>query len=386
MEDKHLSNMNYFDKIIKYDPVNNYYVFTNKEFINLKRNFDKNNSDLLVKKFTHLFDAEKSSVTSKKKEYQIGNLHNYVSLATYYWKSDTPNGLPYHNRDGYANPEGAFYDKDKFRFLAYLTYYAGLMYYLTEKKEFYDLLKEHCYVWFINEKTRMNPNMDYAQYIPGINKGRGIGIIDYSANFSYSLHILTHLYNLGLLEESFYQDLGLWFSEFRSWLKNSKNGKDEYNEPNNHGTMYDFGLITIDLFLNDFSNFSKYKKDFLEKRINTQIDEFGRLPLELKRTKSKNYSLMAAKAFNDYYKLLKEHGFEIVSNKISMMNKWLIERLVLEKEDWPYKQITEFDKSCLLPLVINENRIKDLKIDKSDYIFDIPLYIFSLIGDKNEKK
>ena len=95
---------------------------------------------------------------------------------------------------------------------------------------------------------------------------------------------------------------------------------------------------------------------------------------------------MAAKAFNDYYKLLKEHGFEIVSNKISMMNKWLIERLVLEKEDWPYKQITEFDKSCLLPLVINENRIKDLKIDKSDYIFDIPLYIFSLIGDKNEKK
>ena len=35
-------------------------------------------------------------------------------------------------------------------------------------------------VWFLDEKSRMNPNLNYAQAIPGANNGTDGGIIDIS--------------------------------------------------------------------------------------------------------------------------------------------------------------------------------------------------------------
>jgi hypothetical protein len=54
----------------------------------------------------------------------------------------------------------------------------ALAYALTGREACAEHAARCLWVWFIDSRTRMNPHMDYAQAVPGKNKGRGIGIIE----------------------------------------------------------------------------------------------------------------------------------------------------------------------------------------------------------------
>lgn len=64
-------------------------------------------------------------------------------------------------------------------------------------------MKRRLTVFFLNEETKMLPNMNHAQLIRGVNLGRGIGIIDFSANMSYVLILIKSLLELGYVEDNF---------------------------------------------------------------------------------------------------------------------------------------------------------------------------------------
>jgi hypothetical protein len=49
---------------------------------------------------------------------------------------------------------------------------------ITKQRRVADQAARHLRAWFLDEQTRMNPNLEYAQAIHGITKGRGTGIID----------------------------------------------------------------------------------------------------------------------------------------------------------------------------------------------------------------
>jgi hypothetical protein len=49
---------------------------------------------------------------------------------------------------------------------------------LTKYTRYANHAVKHLRAWFIDEQTRMNPNLQYAQAIHGRFTGRGIGIID----------------------------------------------------------------------------------------------------------------------------------------------------------------------------------------------------------------
>ncbi len=51
-------------------------------------------------------------------------------------------------------------------------------YKLTDERKYADMPPVHLRAWFVDEATRMNPNLQYAQAIQGRFTGRGIGIID----------------------------------------------------------------------------------------------------------------------------------------------------------------------------------------------------------------
>lgn len=218
----------------------------------------------------------------------------------------------------------------------------------------------------------MYPNMNHAQMIKGVNLGRGIGIIDFAANFTYTLVLLQSLSELNYIEEDFYSNYKkLWLKPFLSWLESSDIALQERDSKNNHGTMYDF-LILV---LYDIFGYKKKTKmlvySFINLRMIPQIKEDGSMPLELARTKSKSYSLMGLKGIFDFAKIAGKSEYNLwyldwyyrkVDNLIEKGMNFLIERLLINPLLWTWEQVTIFDKTTLLPLVYEAK--KRYNIDK----------------------
>jgi len=293
------------------------------------------------------------SVMDKSITPDSGDKHDYMSQAPYYWPNpDTPNHLPYVRRDGEVNPEyHKIKDADYVRAMTEASQTLALAYYFTGDERYADRAALLLRTWFIDPKTRMNPNLTYAQAIPGVNSGRGIGIIE--------THYMTDCIDaIGLLEgshawtESDERAIRDWFSQYMTWLRESPNGKDEAGWKNNHGTMYDVQLSTYALFLGKDDIARQVFQEVPQKRYAIQIEPDGRQPLELERTKSWHYSLMNLRGHMELATLAQQIGIDLWNAKTSdgrgirVALDFLIPYATGEK-NWTYQEIAGFDpKPC----------------------------------------
>jgi len=318
----------------------------------------KSMAALVISKADGFLTAEPKSVMDKSSAPTSGSKHDYMSQAPYFWPDPAqPDGMPYIKKDGERNPEirkitdAVFLHDmtDKCKFLS-------LAYYFTGQEKYAVKAAELMNVWFIAPATKMNPNLNYGQAIPGINDGRGIGIIE-----SRSLVELADW--IGLLEESKalsdQETAGLkeWYKQYLTWMLNSKNGKDEHKSKNNHGTIYDTQIASFALFTGNKELAKKILASSLQ-RIPVQITPEGKQPLELARTKAYSYSTMN---LNDgWFKLAllgKHAGVDIWNyqttdgRSIRKALDWLIPYGLGEKEK-NLKQIIPYETSELYKLLI----------------------------------
>src|SRR4029079_6569385 len=149
---------------------------------------------------------------------------------------------------------------------------------------------EHLHAWFIDEETRMNPNLQFAQAIHGRLTGRGIGIID-------TIHLVEVARATEILKDSKalnMTELGgviQWFNDYLQWMTTSKNGIDERDAKNNHGTCW---VMQVAAFADLVGN--QELREYCRNRFKTvlvpnQIAADGSFPEELRRTKPYGYSL-----------------------------------------------------------------------------------------------
>lgn len=231
-----------------------------------------------------------SVVFFKSKVAPSKDKHDYVSQAPYWWADTTKsNGLPYIRKDGERNPEiYQLHDRSQLGDMCTVVKQLALAYYYTGNEKYAAKAKIFMNTWFLAPETRMNPNLNYAQYIPGLNDGRGIGIIE-SRELTVIPDAIAMLKGSTAIDGKFIGGIQAWFKEFNNWLQTSPNGKDERSQLNNHGSYYDVQVINYSLFIGDKETAIQLLQNTTIPRIEKQFTTEGAQPLELSRTKSWDY-------------------------------------------------------------------------------------------------
>jgi hypothetical protein len=302
-------------------------------------------------------DMKPVSVMEKSRTPMSGNKHDYMSQAPYFWYDSTkPNGLPYMRRDGQRNPE--IYKITDRRYVGELDNAVRVLsmgWWLTGDEKYAQKAAVLLRHWFLDDSTKMNPNLVYAQAVPGINDGRGIGLIE-----TVSLTGIADA--AGLLEGSVSwtkKDAGAlrqWYAQFLDWMLTSKNGKDEHAARNNHGTWY---LVQATDFALYSGNTAKAKQLAEEGKalVEKQIQPDGKMPLELARTNGLGYSTFNLQAFFTLATLGREVGVDLWNYKnkegagIRTAFDWLLP-YASGKKNWDYQQISPYNKNDLHDLLL----------------------------------
>ncbi len=294
------------------------------------------------------------SVVQKAVVPPSGDRHDYMSQAPYFWADPSkPNGLPYIRRDGERNPElKKISDHDNLGRLGENSRNLALAYYLTANEAYADRAALLLRTWFLDAATKMNPNLEFGQGIPGINTGRGIGLIE-TRSLMPAMDAVGLLAGSKAWSEADQEGIKTWLGQFLHWMRTSDKGKAEDAAKNNHGTWYDLQVTDYALFLGDRQLAVDTLDRVKTRRIAVQIEPDGREPLELVRTNAFSYSIGNLDGLMQLAWLGREAGVDLWgfqtpdSRSIRAALDFLLPYAVGSAE-WKYQQIGGFHGDALL--------------------------------------
>lgn len=303
------------------------------------------------------------SVVDKTSLPPSGDNRDYWHPAPYYW----PNplripGLPYVRRDGKRvpgtrlyEPGSDKYDRTRLQRLfdnSYILALASRM--LGVEGEGYGThaaeLVRH---WFLNPDTAMNPHLKYAQVRTGHgrNQGNCSGIIEMK-DLYYFLDAVRLLRRDKFLSDDDYSGFQDWLEQYLLWLRESKQGRAEFTEANNHGVYYDLQIASIYTFLGREQLLMKVLRDS-RYRIIKHFDGEGRQPEELARTTTVHYCCFNLQGWIHLARLAESVGEDLWSFEgpegqcLRRGMEWLLSHM---GKPWPYQQIGDFDSERFLPI------------------------------------
>ena len=291
------------------------------------------------------------SVMDKDVTPPSGDKHDYMSQAPYYWPDPSkPGGLPYILKDGQRNPEvDRITDHDELGHLRTVVSSLGLAFYLTGRQDYAMHAAQLVRVWFLDLGTRMNPNLDFGQGIPGIADGRAAGIIEtrYLADI---IDGVTLLHGSSAWTSADDTALKNWMAAYLTWLLESPLGRQESKSTNNQGTWYDLQVVTLALDTGQ-TVVSRMTMEGSRARIDQQFQPDGSQPRELARTRAWDYSIFNLKAFLHLAALGNRVGVDLWNYTVDGRSlregiEFLIPFATREKL-FPYEQITGFHPSEL---------------------------------------
>ncbi|MCU1222680.1 MAG: hypothetical protein JWQ42_773 [Edaphobacter sp.] len=232
--------------------------------------------------------AEPITITASHSDRSTGGPNDYFSEGDYWWPNPGNPGGPYIRRDGQSNPGNFNTHREALIRLSLIVPALTAGWMLTGQKKYADHAGKHLRAWFVDSATKLNPNLQYAQAIFGVSKGRGTGVIDtlHLVEVARAATLLTA--GNAIADAKAVQD---WFRDYLEWMRTSKNGQEERDASNNHGTCWVLQAGEFARFTGNEEVMQWCRERFRATLVPDQIAANGSLPMELARTKPYSYSL-----------------------------------------------------------------------------------------------
>jgi len=275
-----------------------------------------------------------------------GGPHDYYSEGDYWWPDPRDPDGPYLRRDGESNPANFVAHRDLLIRLSIEVPALTAAWILTSRREFAAHAAAHLRAWFVEPATRMNPNLQYAQAIHGVDTGRSIGIID-------TLHLVEVAQSaIVLARDSAYEPfiregVRAWFAAYLSWLTTSARGQEEREARNNHGSCWLLQAAGFATLTNNDAVRNACRERFKKEILPAQIAADGSFPLELARTKPYSYSLFNLDVLGMSAHLLSDSEDDLWTfrlpdgRSVEGCFRFLVP-YIASKSSWPYRRDVEY--------------------------------------------
>lgn len=308
----------------------------------------------IMKKAEHYLLAPPVTVTSAVCERSKGGIHDFYSEGDYWWPNpDDPDG-PYIRRDGETNPENFIAHRQAMIRFSDIMGTLTSAYLLADDEKYARQAVVHLNAWFVDEATRMNPNLSYGQAIKGRHSGRSIGIIDtiHLTEVARSARILC---DSSSFAEECQEQVKAWFREYLNWLNNHPYGQKEREHPNNHGVCWSLQAAAFAELIDDEEQLKWVRNQFKTVYLSEMMNEEGGFPKELSRTKPYGYSLFVIDAMAGVAQIAStpeddlwtyelpdgrgmKKGMDFIYPYIADKTSWPQAPDVLYWEEWPVRQ------------------------------------------------
>lgn len=314
-------------------------------------------------------------ITDKLHVPPSGDKRDYFSLSVYFWPDEnSPDGKPYVARDGLVNPEVEDYDRPRFVRMCVYVDALCLAYGLTGEERYAAKAAEFLRAWFVNDHTRMNPNMLFAQYIPGekvelpwkdyparfvpgtggrkgvyVSFGGVIEDLDF-ISLTDCLEILRDFPHWSAADHS---ALVSWYARYTEWLLTHQHGLDEAACRNNHASWYWADIFCFCNFIGQRDRARDFAAKNFPERLSLQIEPDGSQPEELVRAISKSYVAFTLTSFTNMATSAARSGWDAWNyedaegRSLRRALDWMLPYLDGRKT-WEWKQIKPFEEDRLV--------------------------------------
>lgn len=298
--------------------------------------------------------AKPATVTAAHSSRSAGGRHDFFSEGDYWWPDPTNPDGPYMRRDGMTNPANFVEHRKLLMRLSVEAPALAAAWKLTRERRYADHAAAHMRAWFLDSATRMNPNLQYAQAFHGRSTGRGTGIID-TIHLVEVARAAPLLAASGALTADEFSRVKQWVAAYSEWLATSRNGAEERDARNNHGTCWVTQMAAFAELTGDGKAMADCAERFRTAIVPVQIAPGGSQPLEESRTKPYGYSLFNLEALATLCRIVSAHGqdlwkFETPDGRgvraaiqhmfpfIADKRKWKHAPDVMYFDQWPMRQ------------------------------------------------